>query len=541
MWLGWPAFPGLAWSAREAAAGLGLLAALPVYLRRPVTPPQARAILARRLARREHDFLALTRTAVYGASRSLYRELLGHAGCEYGDLEQAVRRDGVEGALRTLLRQGVYLTIDELKGRRPVVRGSRTAAAEPERLHRPGALPRIPIQSSGSRGAATPVTPSLAMLRAAAVDHCLYLDARGGLGWRHAVWGVPGGSAIAQLLVRWQAGAFPVRWFSQLDPNDPGLHPRYRWSARVLRWGSLPASPRMPRPEHVPVDDPTPIARWMAGVLRAGDIPHLAAFASSAVRVCQVALAEGLDLRGAQFTLVGEPTTAARLAQLHRAGAAGVPHYTSVEALGNLAVGCLAPREPDELHVIHDLNAIVQPGADAPPGLPPDALLVSSLRPEVRLVLLNASLGDQATMQPRPCGCPYARLGWTTSIHTVRSHEKLTAGGMTFLDADLVRVLEEVLPGRFGGGPVDYQLVEDEAPDGRPRLRLRVHPGVGPLDAAAVLDAFLAAIGTGSGAARVMGLAWRRAGLLTVERRPPEHTLGGKILHLHATRAGSGT
>jgi hypothetical protein len=274
----------------------------------------------------------------------------------------------------------------------------------------------------------------------------------------------------------------------------------------------------------------------MAGVLRAGSTPNLAAFASSAVRVCHAALQAGLDLHGARFALVGEPTTAARLAQLHRVGAVGVPHYASAETVGNLAVGCAAPVEPDDLHLIHDFSAIIQPGDRADSGLPANALVVSSLRPHVQLVLLNVSLGDEAVVVERVCGCPLERLGWTTHLHTIRSYEKLTAGGMTFLDADAIRVLEEVLPRRFGGGPIDYQLVEDETPEGRPRLCLRVHPAVGPLDPPEVLDAFLAAIGAGSGAERVMGLAWGSAGLLELERRPPEYTAGGKILHLHVSR-----
>jgi hypothetical protein len=520
----------------ELTAAVRFLATLPFYLRNPLTPGQARVLLQRRLASRERDFLALARTVIFGPTDGLYRQLLRHAGCEYGDLERAVTRDGIEGALRTLLRHGVYLTIDELKGRRPVVRGSLTTVVEPRRLYqtRPGT--RLSVQSSGSRGVATAVPLSLAMMREAAVDHCLYLDARRGLGWQHAVWSVPGASALIQLLVRWQAGAFPARWFSQLDPAGPGLHPRYRWSTRVLRWGGHLARPPLPPPVHVPVTEPLRIATWMAGVLRSGGIPHLAAFASSAVRICQAALDAGLDLHGAQFTLVGEPTTTARLAQLRRAGAVGVPHYASAETPGNLAVGCLAPTEPDELHVIHDLSAVIQAGDDGPSRLPANALLVSSVRPRVPLVLLNVSLGDGAVMRSRPCGCPYAKLGWTTLIHTVRSYEKLTAGGMTFLDIDLIRVLEEVLPRRFGGGPIDYQLVEDETPDGRPRLCLRVHPAVGPLRPPEVLDAFLTAIGAGSGVERVMGLAWGSAGLLELERRPPEYTAGGKILHLHVSR-----
>jgi hypothetical protein len=102
-------------------------------------------------------------------------------------------------------------------------------------------------------------------------------------------------------------------------------------------------------------------------------------------------------------------------------------------------------------------------------------------------------------------------------------------------------VLEEVLPARFGGVPTDYQLVEEEGDEGRPRLRLLVHPALGPLDPAAVAAAFLDGIGRGAGVERLMGLVWREAGLLEVERRPPHATASGKIQHLHVEQAAGTT
>jgi hypothetical protein len=112
---------------------------------------------------------------------------------------------------------------------------------------------------------------------------------------------------------------------------------------------------------------------------------------------------------------------------------------------------------------------------------------------------------------------------------------------MIFLDTDVIPVLEENLPARFGGGPTDYQLVEDEdeAEGGEPRLRLLVHPRLGPLSEAALMEAFLAAIGAGSGAERVMALQWRQGGVLQVERRLPLATASGKILHLHQARTAA--
>jgi hypothetical protein len=139
-------------------------------------------------------------------------------------------------------------------------------------------------------------------------------------------------------------------------------------------------------------------------------------------------------------------------------------------------------------------------------------------------------------LQRNECGCPLERLGWKTHLHTIRSYEKLTAGGMTFLDADIVHVIEEALPARFGGAPTDYQLVETEGEHGDSQLKLLVHPSVGPVDTDAVAETFIESIGEGSGTARVMGLLWRDAKLLTVERRAPLTTPSGKILHLHVER-----
>lgn len=501
-----------------------------------MTLPEAQRVLDGRLARREADFLALLRL-VYAQSGHPYRHLLAHAGCQYGDVEGLVSREGLEAALHALYRHGVYLTSDELKGRKPVVRGTTTLRIDPARLRSLGTGGQFRIQSSGSRGTPTTVLTDLASVRDHAMDMILCLEASGQSGSVHAVWGVPGSAAMSQVLRLASCGYPPARWFSQVDPGAPGLHPRYRLGARVMRWGSLLAGIRLPRPEYVPVEDCLAIARWIAEVADSGRKVQIWTFASSAVRLSQAAQRAGIDLHGAQFTTGGEPTTEARLATVREAGAVLVPRYGANEA-GPIGFGCLAPTAADEVHVLADLHAVIQPGDDeARPDLPPQALLLSSLRPTARLMLLNVSSGDQGVLSERRCGCPLEGLGWATHLHAIRSFEKLTAAGMTFADAQLVHVLEEILPARFGGGPADYQLIEEEAEGGRPRLRLLVHPGIGPLDPDAVGEAFLDAVSRGSGVERVMGLAWREAALVRVERRPPERTPAGKILHLRTPRA----
>jgi hypothetical protein len=278
----------------------------------------------------------------------------------------------------------------------------------------------------------------------------------------------------------------------------------------------------------------------MTQIIGLGETPHLMSYPSAVVRLCRAATETGVDLGRAVFTSAGEPLTAARLHMIERTGARIIPRYSSVES-GPIGYGCLARDAPDDLHLLRDLVALIQPRGTAagrerigPPAaaVPAETLLLSTLRPSAPLVLINVSLGDQATMGERRCGCPLEALGWATHLRDVRSREKLTAGGMTFLDTDLIRVLEEILPARFGGAPTDYQLVEEEGAEGQPRLRLLVHPRIGAVDPEALVATFLSAIG-GTGSEHVMALFWREARLLRVERRPPLAAPSGKIQHLH--------
>jgi hypothetical protein len=519
----------------DAGAGARFLSRAPAFLRRPITRDGAKAGLRRRREGRQRDFQELIRRAVYGAERSPYRALLEHAGCELGDFERLVRQDGVEGALRALFRAGVYLTVDEFKGRHPIVRGRFVHSVAPADFQNPRSARHVPARSGGSRSTGTAILMDLDFIREAAEDTRLLLDAWDGLGWSRAVWQVPGSGVIARLLEYAAFGPPPARWFSQVDPGAREIQARYRWSARLLRAAGWAAGRAFPRPEHVSVDAPLPIARWMTTLLEKGRTPYVHAYVTSATRLCDAARMAGLELSGARFMVVGEPLTAAQRRAIEATGASVIPRYGIVEC-GVIGFGCLADRAPDEVHVVDDLHAVVQPDGDQNHALPPDTLLLSSLRPAAPLVLLNVSMGDQAVAESGPCGCPVERIGWNRRLHTIRSYEKLTVGGMTVLDSDVIRLLEEVLPGRFGGSPTHYQLVEDHVGGPLTRLRLLVAPAVGPVDEAAVADTFLTAVSAGSDAAAVMAQAWRDAGVLTIERRNPFVTGSGKILHLHVPR-----
>jgi hypothetical protein len=476
------------------------------------------------------------RRGVFAHPTRPYARLFALAGCELGDLERLVRHEGLEAALATLLRHGVYLTVDELKGRRPVARGSATFELTSRELRNPLVGRDLMLYTGGSRGPRTPVPVVLDFLRDRAVAQLIEIDARGASAWHNAIWTVPGGMPLALILWYAAAGQRVDRWFLQIDPRSADLPSRYLWAQRLLRLGGVLARVELPEPTPTPIDDPLPVARWMASCLERGDTPHLWSFPTSVLRLCRVAEAEGLDLNGAQFTVSGEPLTAPRVAAVERVGARIATVYGTAETYA-IGLSCLARRAPDDMHVVSDLAALIQAGDDGgAAGFPSGALLFTSLRPTAPMLLINASLGDQGRLDDRACGCPLGAVGWTRHVGEIRSFEKLNAGGVTFLDVDVAAVLDAVLPARFGGGPADYQLVEEESVDGQPRLTLLVDPRLGPLDEREVADAFLTAIAEIGDAERVAQLQWRAAGWLGVRRERPNLTAAGKILHLHHRR-----
>jgi hypothetical protein len=523
----------------EGLEGLRFFGALPLRLRRPIPRESARAAVRERLARRGEGLLTLARTAIFPFPASPYARLLAHAGLAYGDLEGLVARQGLDEALAHLFRSGVYLTGDELKGRHPVVRGNLRFTIDTGALRNPTVVPHLLATSSGSRGRGTMVALDLRSVRDQATNTCLELHARGALGWRHAAWRVPGGAQLTQTIRYAMAGTRFERTFTPVDPGMASLHPRYRWSERILRWAMRAGGHPMPPLEHVALDRPLPILQWMARVLREGGVPHVLCYSSGGARLCRAAVDAGIGIAGARLTVGGEPVTSARLAAIAAAGVVAGWRYGCTEAGGILAVGCLAPRSAGELHFMHDLRAVIQPGADgATAGLPPRALLVTSLRPITPLVLLNASLGDEGTLGSRDCGCPMEAEGWTTHLEELRSFEKLTIGGMCLAHADLGRLVDEVLPARFGGGPADWQLVEEEATDGAPHLYLAASPRLGPLAGDAVSDAVLSWIGRGDGVERIASILYRDGGFVRMVRREP-FTTSGKVGHVHVARADS--
>jgi hypothetical protein len=136
-------------------------------------------------------------------------------------------------------------------------------------------------------------------------------------------------------------------------------------------------------------------------------------------------------------------------------------------------------------------------------------------------------------MRTRRCGCGLEHVGWSEHLADIRSFEKLNPEGLFFLGSELVSLVEERLPERFGGDLTDYQFVEREDERGFTRLEILVHPRLGTIDHAALQEYVTAALRAESWFTTQV---WATTNVLRVRRAAPLMTKAGKLLPLHHLR-----
>lgn len=437
-------------------------------------------------------------------------------------MERLVGEHGLEGALSHLAASGVYVTFDEFKGRREAVRGSARFAFAEADFDNPLLAPHFEVRSGGTRGPATAVKMHLAFVTELAASTALAFRAHDLEHYDQLIWLVAG---LTPTLIYARLGRPPAAWLYSVDPLPLPVWAGSRYLAALATvWGS-----RLPVPAYHDLADAAGLARRLAARLRGGRRVCLTTYASSAVRVAAAAAEGGTDLSGVCFITLGEPFTAGKHAVVERAGARALVRYAFTEG-GILGYGCGTAASPDDLHFFSDCYGLVQrrrPVGDM--GMEVDAFLVTALLPSAPKVLLNVETGDYGRVERRSCGCLLGDAGLDVHLSCIRSFEKLTGEGMTFVQTDLLRILEEVLPARLGGTGADYQVVEEEE-DGILRLSLIISPRVGAVDEALAREIFLRELGHHNGFQRAGAQVWRKAETVVVRRRAPIPTRAGKIL-----------
>jgi hypothetical protein len=525
----------------ETVDYLKTFAQLPLALRRfsrhTITLQDAKRIVRERMERREDNFLQFVRRAIYDYPASPYLPLLQMVGCGYGDLQALVRRNGLEGALRHLRDAGVYITFEEFKGRKPIVRHEKTIPVTDHQFDNPF-LPRVfTIQSGGSTGAATNVGVNLEQVAARAPHELLTLSAHGLLGAPCVRWSpiLPSGT-LRNILRAVYIGQPPLRWFSPLGLRNSRYWLRYGLATYYIVFCARAWGMRIPWPEYAGADQAIRIARSAADLLQVHGKCLIHANPSRSMRVVMAAQQAGLDLRGATFQGSEEPATPAKLGYLERAGVKFVSNYGMVEA-NRIASACACPYDAGDVHLLSDALALFShPYFVETLGINVPAFNLTTLLPSSSKVMLNVQMDDYGIAEERHCGCELEMNGFTTHLRQIRSYSKLTGEGVTLIGTEMVRILEEVLPAHFGGTPLDYQMMEDEDEQGFTRLYVLIHPRLDIADEKRVVDVILHALRESSPMADATRAVWEQMQTIRVKRAEPVLTARGKLLPLHSRR-----
>jgi hypothetical protein len=522
------------WS--ELAILYRLLVDLGPYLREPLTPEECHRRAREGLRRRSASFLETLEHAVFAVPSSPYRRLLVHADVGMPDLRRSVEDKGVEGTLSDLHAAGVYLTLGEFKGRTPVVRDGLTIDTRTRDFDNPLSGRHFMSETGGSRSSGTRIYVDLAHYEQDAVYDYLFAEAFGLLDRPWGSWRTtpPHGAGIKSHLSRAKLGRRSVTWFSQSR-----LRLRSRaWKHAVLMetvfLGSLIARRPVTRPRHVPLNEAWRVAAWLEECRAAGSPALLNTNAASSVRVAMAALERGMDISGTVFRVGGEPFTEAKASVLRSAGTRWASHYTMGET-GRIAVACAKGEAVDDAHIVEDKIAVIQKPRRGGSGAPTPVNVYTTFHGATPKLMLNVESDDHGLLVRRSCGCLLDEVGYDLHLHDIRSWEKLTSEGMNFLGTDLLRLVEEVLPARFGGNPTDYQFLEEEE-GGLPKVALLVSPRVGDVDSEAVAGTVLSFLDNTPGSQDDHGDRWREGETLRVRREEPIATGASKVLALHTTR-----
>lgn len=507
------------------------------FLRSPISLDGARQYVRDNLERRNENFLAILERQVYGNPTSPYRTLLCWANCELGDVRAMVHDKGLEETLRQLRAAGVYVSFEEAKGRVPIVRDGKTLAVRDGDFDHTEGKRVFSTTTGGSTGKPEEFHTDFQRIRAGAPYHLLAKSAYGLVGAPEITWrGIIPDATFSAMLQRTLVGQRTLEWYSQIGWRSSKYWLKYDAATLYMLFWMKVLGTQVPFPRFVPLEKSAVIAHALGDALKKYERCSFHSDVSRALRVCLSATEAGIDLTGLAVFAGGEPPTRAKVNEIVRTGARFFPVYAS-SGTGVIGHGCAGALDSSDVHLYTDICAIITyphrvEGFDV--SVP--AFHLTGLANNFGKVYLNTQLDDYGIVQERDCGCELGTYGYRTHIRDIRSFRKMTGEGVTLIGSELLMLIEQVLPARFGGTPLDYQLMEQEEDRGLTRIYLIIHPRIEIADEQQVIEVVLTALRNTSPAADAARTIWQQSGSLRIKRTEPVWSARGKLMPLHIER-----
>ena len=502
-------------------AYLNFAAEIRSFVRSPITLEDAKQTIIQQLENREANFLKILKSHVFEYPSSPYLPLFRAANLTHSDVEKMLGKNSLEDSLEILHDEGIYVTFEEIKGRTPLKRGNVELVLSPEDFDSPNLTPAMFGSSSGSTGNPTRTKMDLDFVAQHAKHLMLGYEMHGVRNVPTAVWRgiMPDTSGVGNILRLAHMGQTMERWFTPVRSSEANMGWYYSMLTYLMVFMTRFHGHRFPFPEYAPLDDPTLIIEWAIDAVERAGACLLRVHVSKAVRMSLVAQERGLSLQGVTFYGAGEPPTPAKVRAIEASGAKYVPQFSFSEG-GNIATACGHPADENDLHFMSNQMALIQKPV-AVMGQTVGAICLTSLLPSGPKMLINAYSDDFGIVEERDCGCLLDQIGLKHHVLKLRSYQKLTGEGVTLIGSDMVHILEEVLPAQFGGGPLDYQLVEEQQSNSLTKLVLYVSPEVHVKDENTLATAFLEAMRESMASARLAQVEYRQGDTIAIRRQAP--------------------
>ncbi len=498
------------------------------YLRDTATLDDIQTTIQQQLNSREENFIELLKMNVFDHPQSPYLPLFRLAKLTFADVEKMVRDTGIEQTLNTLYDEDVYITFEEYKGRIPIRRGELEYTINQADLDSPNLTATLFGETGGSTGKSTRTKLDFDFLSRCGQHSVINRYAHNLIEAKAVIWFgfLPETSAISNVLMNAHFGNVIPNWFSTTRWNESNTG----WFYVVLTYLMIVMVRlhrfKFPLPQYVTMDNPLPIVHTITDLLHKEEKVILITTTSKAVRVCLCAKEHGIDLTGMTVFGLSEPSTQAKIRSIEASGAQFLNWYGTTD-VGDVGMPCANPVDGTDVHFLRNHLAMIQrPQQVIDQSV--DAFHFTTLLPGNPKTLLNVQLDDFGIVEERDCGCPLYQMGFTTHIRQMSSFRKLTGEGVTLVGSDMIHILEHILPSKFGGSLLDYQLVEEENDAGFTKLILYVAPSIALKDEQEVLDVFLDAMKNSMPSVRLAQAEFRSGDVVSIKRANPLVTERGK-------------